>query len=77
MREMTKSLDEILADFDLSDTSNPSGLKSGGPVTIWLPAEFKERYDRLQKVSDRKFCKKVREALKVMIELAEKRVGAA
>ena len=71
MRETTttKSLDAILADFS---TEEPKAADRA--VTIWVPAEYKARYDRLQKVSDRRFCKKVREALLALIELAEERV---
>lgn len=73
----TLSLAEILGDFNLQDSADASGLKSGGPVTIWLPADYKAKYDRLQKASDRRFCKKARKALQALIDLADQKIGAA
>lgn len=66
-----KSLDEILSDFNPKSTLQKSNLKSGGPVTIWLPKEYKSRYDELQKTSDRRFCKKIRELIQAAIDMTE------
>lgn len=71
-----QSLDRILEDFNPKDTANTLSLKaSGAPVTIWLPAEAKARYDRLQEASHRQFSKKAREALLLLIDLAEARAS--
>lgn len=71
MRETTIS--EILGDFSPTMKDSPKSLKEGRPVTIWLPAEAKARYDRLQEKSGRRFSKKAREILLALIEMAEAR----
>lgn len=70
MRE--KTIEDLLGDFRPVQSANRSTL-TGGTVTIWLSAEDKARYDRLQEMSGRKFSKKVREVLMAIIERAEQR----
>lgn len=72
MRE--KTISEILGDFSPNEASS-SIKRDGQPVTIWLPAEAKARYDKLQKNSGRKFSKKARETLIALIEIAEAKTG--
>lgn len=67
-----KTISEILGDFSPTKTEHAS-LKDGKPVTIWLPADAKARYDKLQESSGRRFSKKAREALIVLIAMAEAR----
>lgn len=67
----TKTMAEILGDFSTDQTDKKNSLKHGAPVTIWIPAEAKEKYDRLQKISERRFSKKAREALLELIAVAE------
>lgn len=67
-------LDDILGDFTTAGGPTKSGL-NGGTVTIWLSAEDKARYDRLQEQSNRRFSKKAREALILLMDLAEQRAG--
>lgn len=67
------SLEGILADFDPKDpTSDPHHRR---PVTLWLPPEEKDRYDRLQKLSHKRFGQKAREALIALMAVAEKKIG--
>lgn len=73
MEETT--LNEILSDFRPTKTEEKNSLKGGSPVTIWLPAEAKARYDRLQENSGRKFSKKAREVLLALMEVAEARTA--
>jgi hypothetical protein len=64
----TKSLDAIFEDFDPQEPRR-SSLKTGGaPVTIWIPVEYKAKYDRLQEMSKKRFCKKVRELIQAAID---------
>ncbi len=68
-----KSLDSIIQDFDPSHSESGNKVKDGSPVTIWLPNEYKEAYDRIQKTSGRGFSKKLRELVLSAIDLAGKR----
>lgn len=61
------TMKDILGDF----SPKACELKESKPVTIWLPAEAKARYDKLQEKSGRRFSKKVREALIILIGAAE------
>jgi cytidylate kinase len=67
MRETT--INEILGNFGSVESTDGARLKSS--VTIWLTADAKARYDRLQEKSGRQFAKKARETLIALIELAE------
>lgn len=69
------SLDDILGDFNPSEIGYGSNLKSGAPIAVWLTAEDKARYDRLQKVSGRRFCKKIRELIRAAMDVAETRAS--
>lgn len=66
MKEKPRSLDEILANFNPTEESNLTGA-----VTIWLPAEDKAAWDRLQHSTGRRFSKKAREILQAAIQIAE------
>jgi hypothetical protein len=70
MREKP-SMDAILGNFDMNETENESRRKDCRPVTIWISASAKARYDRLQKLSGRRFSKKAREILLAAIDMAE------
>lgn len=73
MRE--KSLDQILGDFIPNAPAQPRGRRSGTTLTLWVPDDLKDRYDRLQQISNKRFSKKAREALEALIVAAEKRAG--
>lgn len=75
--EKTTTLQGIMADFSETELEPEEGgsVKSGAPITIWLPREAKESYDRLQKNSGRRFSKKARQAVLALIAIAERRVG--
>ncbi len=61
-----KSLDAILEDFVVgADMPDPTTRKA---LTIWLSPEHKERYDRIQRASGRRFCDKVRELIIAAID---------
>lgn len=60
-----KSLDGVFMEFNSLELETPSPQKA---VTIWLPEEYKIKYDQIQKNSGRKFCKKVREMFMLAID---------
>ncbi len=66
----TKTIKEILGNFSEEAPEKGPNLKHGRAVTIWLPLEAKQEYDRLQKISNRGFSKKAREALLELINAA-------
>lgn len=68
------SLDEILGEFDPGETTRTTGL-TGGSVTIWLSAEDKARYDRIQESTGRRFSKKLRELVLAAMDVTEARAG--
>ena len=72
-----KTLTEFLEDFSETEkgASGFSATTGGKPLTLWLPAEAKARYDKLQERSNRKFSKKAREALLALIAAAEARIA--
>ncbi|MGE0525881.1 MAG: hypothetical protein AB7G93_09575 [Bdellovibrionales bacterium] len=47
---------EALRDMDLSDVSSfsPDEWK---PIAIWVPIDYKMKYDRIQARTKRRFCK--------------------
>lgn len=69
---MKHSLNEILKDFNPTEPTMDEKQRLTANVTICVPVEVKEKFDRLQIKSNRRFGKKAREALLALIELAEK-----
>lgn len=70
-----RSLDSILDNLE-TVTEKKSPIKEGGPVTIWLPREYKARYDLIQRETGRKFGKTLREMIQVAIDRTEPRVSS-
>lgn len=68
------TLEELFKDFLPEDTTKKS-IKDGAPITTWLFKEDKERYDRLQKLTNRRFGKKVRETVVQLMDYVEKQYG--
>ncbi len=68
---MKDSLDKILDEFEPAETTERGKFKLGGPVTIWLTPEYKAKYDKIQKVSSRRFCAKLRELVHAAIDMTE------
>lgn len=65
------SLDKILEEFTSDEQIKKSNLREGGPATIWLPPEYKEKFDNLQTKSGRKFGRKIRELIIAAIDVTE------
>lgn len=66
-------LKDILGDLEVKEVE--SDWRSRSPITIWVPAEEKARYTRLQASTRRQFGKKAREALLALIDLAEEQAS--
>jgi hypothetical protein len=74
---MNKSLvEDLLGDFSPTPRDEFKTFKEGRPVTIWIPADSKAKYDKLQAKSGRRFGKKAREILIELIGLAEERISS-
>jgi diadenosine tetraphosphate (Ap4A) HIT family hydrolase len=67
MQTQKKSLDSILDDLgtDLFSTDERPETK---PVTMWIPNEYKSKYDELQEQSKKKFGKKLQELVMASID---------
>ena len=75
MSEPAKSLDAILESFEADVFQpDPSARKA---LTIWLTPADKERYDRIQKRSGRRFCDKLRELVVAAIQRCDQEPDAA
>ena len=73
MKEWALKVD--LDDFGPTEPDNGISIKGGKPITVWLPAGYKERFDKIQSASGRRLSKKAREALMALIDIAETRVA--
>lgn len=60
-------MDDVLGDFSATELKKTDAV----PITIWLPKEYKIRYDKLQQKSSRRFCKKLRELFMMAIDKTE------
>lgn len=71
MRVEKVSLDAILENFELKISEASAEKEEGKPLTLWLPASEKARYDRLQKKTRRGFGKQAREVMIALMKIAE------
>lgn len=62
-----QAIASLFSDFDLSDMHDgePTEYRT---LSIWLPAEYKEKYDLLQERSKNKFGKILKEVIKHSID---------
>lgn len=65
-------IEEIMRDFDPGKSGEDSDRTKGQMVGVWLPNDYKNRYDRLQQTSRREFGKKVRDVIKAVIDHVDK-----
>lgn len=56
-----ETLDSIIEGFDLSNIPTPTRVHDGAPVTVWIPSEYKVKYDLVQDRSRKKFSRVLRE----------------
>jgi hypothetical protein len=71
----TKDLQHLLADFDPTDNLESSKLTNGKPLTVWLSAGDKARYDRLQQMSKGRMSKKLREVIIAVLDHVEEKAS--
>lgn len=69
MSNSAKQVEQVLEEFKSIDLCSDDSVNVGrGGVTIWLPPEYKEKYDRFQAQSNRRFGKLVQKLLKKAID---------
>lgn len=69
MRE--QKFEDVLSDLELIDPTRRNSVNSGATLTIWLPADYKAIYDKLQKLTGRRMSRKVREVVQSLLKAAE------
>lgn len=72
------SLDAIVSGYDPKDAVRAKrGIKKPKklPVTFWIPAEAKEAFARLQKLTNKDFGAKAQEVLLALIESMNAKAG--
>lgn len=65
-------LDSVVAELAVEDKAPRADSK---PFTHWLPTHYKERYDLLQAISNKKFGTLLRKITCVAIDKASERAG--
>lgn len=75
MDDNQKTLDAINDDFDLSDI-NTEDPEPKQPITLWLPVEYKLKFDLIQQRSKKRFGKHLKEVLKRSIDKIDIEKGA-
>lgn len=71
-----KDLEELLEVLNNFTTNGKDVKHSFKPITLWLPEDYKIRYDDLQKKSSRRFCKKLRELVLIAIDKTDSKKTA-
>lgn len=67
MKQQIDSLDDIFEGFEIIE-HEPLTSKNRGGVTIWLPEEYKAKFQELQQRTGRRFGKKVQQLLMKSID---------
>lgn len=63
----TKSLDSIFDDLDLSrQVTQDKVIKAN--LSIWIPVDYKQKYDRIQNRTNREFSARLCELVKQVID---------
>jgi hypothetical protein len=73
MNNVLKNVDGALKEIEEIDLSgkDPGYIKAKSPVTVWLPPEYKDKFDHYQEITNRKFGKLVQKLLKKAIDSVE------
>jgi len=73
-----ETISNFLADLEPENTGvRHSRISDGRPIGIWVNDEIHARYNRIQKVTHRRFGKKMRQILIFALEAAEKKLNTA
>jgi hypothetical protein len=67
------SIDSLLENL-ISTNSSPVHRENEKPVTTWLPEDSKEKYDRIQDATSRKFSKTLKEIIIRSIDMTYREV---
>ena len=62
MSDKKIDLDVLFSDVE-SLVAKAEQKQSSGGITIWLPLEYKQKYNHLQAITDRKFAHKLKDLL--------------
>jgi hypothetical protein len=65
-------IQEIVSDVEPRD--GDSKVKEGAPITLWISKRDKERYEMLQKATDRKVSKAFRKAVTLVLDAVEEKI---
>lgn len=61
------TLDSIFADFEADISEKPQSTQRQS-ITIWIPEEYKAKYELLQGKTRQRFGKKLKEVVKMSID---------
>jgi predicted DNA-binding protein len=65
---MDKTIDSILDNFHLESSTEMKGKPISVTLTLWVPVEYKAKYDRIQAKSGKRFAKVLKEVIKKSID---------
>lgn len=71
-KTLSDSIDSILEDFDVDAPPKPKPVTENTNISIWLPKEYRDKFDELQMKSKRKFGKLLREVVIKSIDKVSK-----
>lgn len=71
---MGKTLEDLVMGIEEFQKTR-AALGKRTSITLWVPAEYKQRYDALQARTRGGLSKAMREAVVQLIELADKKAG--
>ncbi|OPZ23431.1 MAG: hypothetical protein BWZ03_00514 [bacterium ADurb.BinA186] len=75
MNDLKHAMDACLKDLNDVDFSQDRvrAQKAKSPISLWLPQEYKDKYDDLQAITGGKYSKFLQQAVKKLIDSAIKR----
>lgn len=62
MNKKTIDLDDIFKDVE-SLIDNGSSKSEMAPITIWVPLEYRQKYNHIQSITKKRFVGKIRELI--------------
>lgn len=61
-KPITETIDDVLKEFDLTDIPETE-TKNNKNLSVWIPAQYKDKYDEIQRLSRGRFGKLLREVV--------------
>jgi hypothetical protein len=73
MQKLKETVENCLSSLkvDKSQGKIEKPSKANGPISLWVPKEYKEDYDKIQALTDRQFGKLLQEVVKKAIDSAK------